>query len=73
MRACLSGRLARLNNKYRSNLYECQVAEAVVDGIQDRGEMSAETLECLVPALAVYEGMRASRQKRDTEVSANLI
>jgi hypothetical protein len=27
----------------------------------------------LVPALAVYEGMRASRQKRDTEVSANLI
>ncbi len=63
MRACQSGPLARLNNKYRSNLYEYQVAEAVVDGILDRGEMSAEVLECLAPALAAYEGMRASRQR----------
>jgi hypothetical protein len=62
MRACLSGPLARLNGKYRSNLYEYQVAKAVVDGILDRGEMSAEALECLAPALAVYEGMRASRR-----------
>ncbi len=73
MRACMSGLLARLNGKYRSNLYEYQVAKAVVDGILDRGEMSAEALECLAPALAVYEGMRASRQKRDTEAPANLI
>jgi len=27
------------------------VAEAVVDGILDRGEMSVEALECLAPAL----------------------
>jgi hypothetical protein len=51
MRACLSGPLARLNGKYRSNPYEYQVAKAIVDGILDRGEMSAEALECLAPAL----------------------
>jgi hypothetical protein len=63
MRACLSEPLARLNGKYRSSPYEYQVAEAVVDGILDRGEMSAEALECLAPALAVYEGMLASRRR----------
>jgi len=36
---------------WRGSLYEYQVAEAVVDGILDRGEMSAEALECLAPAL----------------------
>ena len=62
MRACLSGPLARLNGKYRSSLYEYQVAKAIANGVLDRGEMSAEALECLAPALAVYEGMRASRR-----------
>ena len=36
---------------WRGNLYECHVAEAVVDSILDRGEISAEALECLAPAL----------------------
>jgi hypothetical protein len=36
---------------WRGDLYEYQVAEVVVDGILDRGEMSAEALECLAQAL----------------------
>jgi hypothetical protein len=36
---------------WRGNLYEYQVAEAIVDGILDRGEMSAEALESMAPAL----------------------
>jgi hypothetical protein len=45
------------------------MTEAVVDGILDRGEMSAEALECLAPALDVYEGIRASRRREDSGVS----
>jgi hypothetical protein len=50
---------------WRVSLYEYQVAEAVADGILDRGEMSAEALESLPRRSPVYEGMRTSRQRRN--------